>query len=200
MGAPVFMQTSRRYQGDIATEPEWFTTDEGLRLQFRLIRPDDSDLLIDLFHHLSPESRRRRFHADVERLDEQTKRLAATQLADVDNLTHGGAVLALIDSEDEGGAQQLVGVARLARPLGKPDHPEAEAAISVRDDFQRRSVGTELLRRLILLAKQMKIRVMLADIESDNRPAIKLFYALDLPTETDVSHGEVMLRIAMPLD
>ena len=195
MGASISMQNDRRYQGDIATEPERFTTPEGLQLRFRLIRPSDNDLLLDLFHHLSPVSRRRRFHADVERLDEETKQLAAIQLADVDNLTLGGAVLALVD---EDGKEQLMGVARFARPLGKPDHPEAEAAISVRDDYQRRSVGTELLRRLVLLAKQMQIRVMLADIESDNRPAIKLFYALDLPTETDVSHGEVMLRIAMP--
>jgi beta-phosphoglucomutase len=186
-----------RYQGDIATEPARFTTPEGSRLKFRLIRPDDNELLYDMFHQLSPESRRRRFHADVERLDDETKQLAALQLADVDNLTQGGAVLALVE---EDGEEHLAGVARFARPIDKPDHPEAEAAISVRDDYQRRSVGTELLRRLVLLAKQMKIKVMLADIEADNRPAVKLFYALDLPTETDVSHGEIMMRISMPVD
>ena len=197
MGVGVSMQNSRQYEGDITTKPVLFTTPEGIRLKFRLIRPDDSELLLDLFHHLSPESRRRRFHADVERLDDETKHLAAIQLANVDNRTQGGAVLALVE---EDGVEQLVGVARFARPLGKPDHPEAEVAISVRDDYQRRSVGSELLRRLVLLAKQMKIRVMLADIEADNRPAIKLFYGLDLPTETDVCHGEVMMRIKMPVD
>ncbi len=198
-------QINPRYQGEITTEPAWFTTPEGIRLKFRLIQPDDHDLLYELFHHLSPESRRRRFHADVERLDDEIKHQAAIQLADVDNLTEGGAVLALVvgDGEadaEEGGKEQLVGVARFARPVGKPEHPEAEAAISVRDDFQHLGVGTELLRRLVLLAKRMKIKTMLADIESDNRPAIKLFNSLDLPTETDVSHGEVMLRISMPID
>ncbi len=190
-------ETTPRYQGEITAEPTWLTTPDGIRLKFRLIRPDDHGLLYEFFHHLSPESRRRRFHADVERLDDETKHQAAIQLADVDNLTEGGAVLAFVE---EDGEEHLVGVARLARPIDRPDHPEAEAAISVRDDFQRHGVGTELLRRLVLLAKRMKLKVMLADIEADNRPAIKLFHSLDLPTETDVNHGEVMLRISMPID
>lgn len=198
MGVTTAMQNNRRYRGDIATEPAWFITRGQVRLKFRLLHAGDSALLIDLFNRLSPESRRRRFHTDVARLDEETKQQAAKQLANVDNLTQGGAVIALC--EEDSGEERLVGVARLARPIGKPDHPEAEAAIAVRDDFQRSGVGAELLRRLVLLAKQMKVRVMLADIEADNQPAIKLFYGLNLPTETDICHGEICLRISMPLD
>ncbi|NJN82540.1 MAG: GNAT family N-acetyltransferase [Caldilineaceae bacterium] len=186
-----------RYAGEIDKTRPWFKTRDGLTLRSRLIRPDDAPLLLDLFAHLSTETRRRRFHIDVDRVDERTKQQRAVELADVDNRTQGGAVLALTTSED--GSEHIVGVARLARPVGEPDHPEAEAAITVRDDFQRRGVGAELLRRMVLLAKRMQVRTIIAAIEADNHAALRLFRGLALPTEASTHHAETTMRIDVPV-
>lgn len=170
----------------------WLQTRQGLWLHTRLIRPTDAPGLLDLFEKLSPESRRRRFHADVDHLSEEAKQEGAARLAGVDNRTIGGAVLA-VDPRD----QAIVGVARLARN-GTPDDPEAEVAIVVRDDFHGQGVGYGLLLRLGPLAAQMGVRSMLAVIDADNYAAISLFRSLGLPTKSSTSQAETILRITLP--
>ena len=96
------------------------------------------------------------------------------------------------------GTEHIVGVARLARPEGKPDSPLVESAVVVRDDFQGQGVGTELLARLVLLAKQMGARTLLAEFQPHNQAAIRLFRELNLPTEISASHGETSMRITLP--
>ena len=173
-----------------------FVTLNGETLQTRLIRLEDAGLLVEFVRRLSPETRRRRFHQSIEHLSESMIRERAQDLADVDNYTLGGAVLAL--NRNSAGAEQLVGVARLGRLPGKPDDPQAEAAIVVRDDYQGQGVGTELLRRLVLLARQMKVREMIAYFQADNARAIRLFRNLGLPTTAEISYGETTMLIAMP--
>ncbi|HXF61249.1 MAG TPA: GNAT family protein [Caldilineaceae bacterium] len=173
-----------------------FTTRDGYPLSYRLIRAADARLLIDLFDRLSPESRRRRFHANLEHLSGEAKWERASALANVDNRTLGGAVLAI--ERDADGCEQVVGVARLARPPDQPHSPEAEVAVVVRDDFQGRGVGSELLRRMARLAQQMGVRTLVAEIEADNEAALRLFRGLALPAETTAHRGLVVMRIQTP--
>jgi acetyltransferase len=184
------------YEPDtIGVQSELITRD-GCRLKTRLIQPSDSELLIDLFEQLSSESRRRRFHLSVDNVSEDLKQRTAGEFANVDNRTQGGAVLAV--DINGNGTEQIVGVARLARPAGHPNSPEAETAVVIRDDFQGRSVGIELLRRLVRLAQQMQIKTLIAIIEADNEPALKLFRKLELPTVTHVSRAEIEMRMTIP--
>lgn len=180
------------YQGRRYPPPPWFKTRYGLWLHTRLIVAADAAGLLDLFEKLSPESRRRRFHADMEHLSEEAKLEGAARLAGVDNRTVGGAVVA-VDPRD----QAIVGVARLARN-GAPDDPEAEVAIVVRDDFHGQGVGYALLVRLGPLAAQMGVRTMLAVIDADNHAAISLFRSLGLPTTSRTSQAETILRLTLP--
>lgn len=173
-----------------------FTTRSGETLQARLIRLEDAEMLVELVRSLSPETQRRRFHQSIEHLSENMIRRQAQVLADVDNLTLGGAVLAL--NKDAAGVEHIVGVARLGRLPGKPDDPQAEAAIVVRDDYQGQGVGSELLRRLVFLARQMKVKEMIAYFQADNTRAIRLFRNLGLPYTTEINYGETTMHIAMP--
>ena len=129
-------------------------------------------------------------------MDDRLKWATARGLADVDNETLGGAVLAL--EVDAAGEEHVVGVARLGRPPDDPHSPEAEAAIVVRDDYQGRGVGTELLRRMVLLAKQMRLKTILAIIESDNEPALRAFRGLGLPVDVRVHRAQVEMRFEVP--
>jgi acetyltransferase len=184
------------YDRDLTELQPWFKTRDENQLAVRVIHPEDASLLIDLFEHLSTETRRRRFHTGADHVSEARKQEVARQLANVDNCTQGGAILAIdIDAE---GQEHIVGVARLARPDGEPDASEAEIAAVVRDDFQGRGVGTELLYRLILLAKQMRIRTAQAVTESDNAAVIKMSRSCGLPVECRTSRAETEIRVAVP--
>lgn len=196
MASRLIKQSTRRYAADIRRVRRRFKTRSGRVVIMRLLQPDDIDLMLELYHRLSPESRRHRFHTNTEALSDAVIREGAQQLAAVDNLTQSGAVIALYTEED--GRDHLIGSARLARPDGQPDSPIAEAAIVVRDDFHGEGIGTELLRRMVLLAKHMKIETLVAIFEADNERAIRLFRQLGLPTKTEISHGETTLTMVVP--
>lgn len=187
----------RRYRSDIERVRPRFKTRDGRTLRSRLMRPDDASKLIDLFDSLSLESKRRRFHYAVDYTPRYLVLEEAERLATVDNLTTGGAVVAL---EEVNGVERLVAVARLMRPPDDPDAEDVEAAIVVRDDYQGAGVAHELLRRMVLLARRMRARTIVAEIEADNLSAIMAFRRLDLPTESRTTHGETTLRISVPYD
>ncbi|MBX2999813.1 MAG: HAD-IA family hydrolase [Caldilineaceae bacterium] len=168
-----------------------FKTEQGTRIRTRLIQPEDADLLIKLFHHLSPDTKRRRFNIGLQNVDEKRIQETAQVLAGVDNHTTGGAILGFVTNPDE----ELITVARLARPENQPDSSTAEVAVVVRDDYQGQGIGTEMLRRLITLARQMKIKTLTAGVQSDNTAIFRILNKLSLPIEMRTSHGETEIEI-----
>jgi len=188
-------RTHRRYRANIDRVRNWFRTRTGKVLGSRLLTPADAPLLVDFFYGLSKESLMRRFHQSNREVSPEEIRTTAQRLANVDNLTTGGAVLAL---ERGVWGEKIVGVARLMREEDTPHSPEAEAAIVVRDDYHGQGVGSEILRRLVLLARKMGVRTMVANIEASNYGALHLFRALGLPTTSETSRGETTLYIQMP--
>jgi GNAT superfamily N-acetyltransferase len=188
-------QNVERYKTKLRNVSPRFTTRDGKKLTLRLLHPSDTPLLVEMFHLLTPETRRRRFHIGVENISEEVVQQRATELADVDNKVVAGAVVAVY--EDATG-EHIVGSVRLARDPATPDSPEAEAAVVVRDDFQGQGVGTELMRRLVLLAKQMHVKTILAIFQPDNEDAIRIFREVNLPYVTTIDHGETILRIEVP--
>jgi acetyltransferase len=171
--------------------PAWFLTNDGYWLYARLIRREDAPRLLDMFERLSSETRRRRFHANVDYIDEEKKAYHAHNFATVDNTRTGGAVVAV---DHQGAGQKIVGVLR----LGPPEEGCAEVGVVVRDDFQGRGVGRALLQRLPTLAKRMGVHTISGIIEADNLPALRLFRSLRLPMTLHTSHGETQLRIMLP--
>jgi RimJ/RimL family protein N-acetyltransferase len=172
-----------------------FKTRNGEVLKLRLMRPDDGPKLEAFFYKLSPQTRWRRFHAYAENISPEEVHRRAQEMANVDNRTFQGAVVAV---KGEGDEEEIVGVVRLARPPGQPDSPEAEAAIVVRDDYQGQGVGSELLRQLVPLARRMKVRTILAVFQPDNEEAIRLFRNLGLPYTMTVTHGVSKMRQEVP--
>lgn len=191
----LLMQDPTRYQREIDTIDSSFVTRKGNVIHGRLIHPDDGERLIEFFLRLSPESRRRRWHLPLDELDPATLQQQVKPLVGVDNLTNGGAVLGTVQ---EDGEERVIGVARLMRTSPDPDWPEAEAAIVVRDDYHGQGVATELLYRMVLLAKRMNVKTILAIIEADNAPAIQVFRELNLPTQARTSHGDTTMHISVP--
>lgn len=188
-------QNPQRLETTLEHARPWFKTRRGVTLRLRTIYPDDAPLLVELFQSLSPETRWRRFHVHVDNVSSQLLAERARAMADVDNRTAEGAVLAL---HGRGEDEEIVGVVRLARPEGESASPEAEAAVVVRDDFHGQGVGTELLRWMVLLAKAMHVETIVALFQSDNEDAMRLFRELGLPYTLQVHAGETEMRIEVP--
>ena len=185
----------RRELSDVTRNPVHFPIGERGVLTLRLIRPSDAPQLEQLFSQLSPESRWRRFHALTENMSDERIVAQAALMADVDNRTHEGAVVAVAK---EGAEEQIVGVVRLARPSGFPMAEEAEAAIVVLDAYQGQGVGGELLRQMIHLARHMHVKRIVAVFQADNAQAIRLFRKLGLPSKLLTSSGTSEMFMEMP--
>ena len=171
-----------------------FTTSRGAPVHCRLIRPDDAQALIDLFAHLSPQSRRRRFNASLDNIEPDRLAQEARQLAAVDNRAAGGAWLAFVDSPS---GPTLVAVARLGRFPHAPRSPSAEAALVVRDDFQGQGIGATLMVLLALLARRMDVKVLTASVQADNEPLFALLRHLHLPLKRRTTQEETTITISV---
>lgn len=171
--------------------PSWFLSKDGYWLYARLIQPEDHPRLVAMFDLLSSQARRRRFHTNVDHLPAEIVDQHAYEFATVDNLQTGGAVVAI---DYRGAGQQVVGVMR----LGASQDGVAEVAVVVRDDFQGRGVGRALMQRLPTLARRMGVHTVIATIEADNLPALRLFRRLQFPYVSTTSRAEVELRFEIP--
>ena len=165
-------------------------------LTLRLIHPSDAQRLEQIFSRLSPESLWRRFHTLTGNISVERITAQAALMADVDNRTHEGAVVAVVKV---GGEEQIVGVVRLARPSGFPMAEEAEAAIVVLDAYQGQGVGSALLQQMIHLARHMHVKRIVAVFQADNAEAIRLFRKQGLAGRLLTSHGVSEMFVEMPV-
>jgi RimJ/RimL family protein N-acetyltransferase len=146
--------------------PKEITLDDGTRVTFRPIRPEDGPGLREAFTRLSSMSRQRRFFSGVSELSDDM----VHYLTHVDGKNHFAIVATLdsLDMKDERG----VGVARFIR---LKDHPTvAETAVTVVDDAQKKGLGRELLRELSRQAVHRGIEKFRAEVLANNAPMRKL--------------------------
>jgi nucleotide-binding universal stress UspA family protein/RimJ/RimL family protein N-acetyltransferase len=148
----------------------------------RPIAPEDRGALRAAFDRLSPESRYRRFFVAIKELSDRD----LDYLTQVDHRDH----VALVAIDEGTGA--IVGVARFVRTSAD----EAEPAIVVADDWQRRGVGSRLLDMLAVRAREESIVRFRAQVLADNEDAVKVLSRLG-PTVRTASGPEVDLAIVL---
>jgi GNAT superfamily N-acetyltransferase len=89
-----------------------------------------------------------------------------------------------------------IGVARFVR---LPEDPElAEFAIAVADSWHGVGVGTALLRRLTMRAREEGIRRFSAEILSENRPMLHLVQELGEVEVKERGRGAVAVEVELP--
>ncbi|GAB3846475.1 hypothetical protein GCM10029963_26270 [Micromonospora andamanensis] len=74
---------------------------------------------------------------------------------------------------------------------------EAELALLVRDDWQRRGLGSTLLRRLTRQAESAGYAAMVAHVQGDNTPMLRTLRRLSRPTT--VERDGPLLTLTVPL-
>jgi RimJ/RimL family protein N-acetyltransferase len=123
--------------------------------------------LHEAYDRLSPESRYRRFLAAKPHLSPSEGRY----LVEIDGASHVALVAVTLDEP-----QQIVGVARFVRAID--DAGAAEFAIVVGDPYQGDGLGTELLERLVVAARERGIVRFRASVLASNEPAHRLMRRL----------------------
>jgi GNAT superfamily N-acetyltransferase len=109
---------------------------DGAEIRLRPIRPDDKPQLVEGFDRLSDDSVYKRFLSPLTAL----RPMDLLYLTEIDHHDHEALIAFDLRTGDP------VGVARYVRSAEDP--VRAEFAVTVVDDWQRRGVGTALLRRL----------------------------------------------------
>lgn len=137
--------------------------DDGTRVTFRVLRPEDRDLIKRGLTELSPESRYRRFFHAVDKLTDKQ----LDYLTKIDYVNHFAWVAHLTDDPSRG-----LGVARWVRATDDPEM--AEAAVTVIDPFQNRGIGNTLLRLTTASAVERGIRYFRAWALGENHPMMEL--------------------------
>jgi RimJ/RimL family protein N-acetyltransferase len=164
----------------------------GQTVTIRVIKPSDAPLLVEMFRHLSDRTRRLRFHAYTGNLPQERIWREAVALSDLDP-TRQAAVVAI---HDDDAGEHVVGVARFARAT--PDAVEAEAAVVVRDDFQRQGLGTHLLTLLLPLAQSLGIERLFGWIMAENQHMMRIIGKTNLPVHRESHSGEMFVVISLP--
>lgn len=176
------------------TELGTFETRSGQVITLRFICRDDAGLLVDFFDRLSYESRRLRFHLYTTKISKTRIWDEARKLSDL-NPQLQVAIAATIFEPDR--TEQIVGVARFARAA--PTAIEAEVAVVVRDDFQRKGLGKYLLLKLAAQAREMGITHFTAWVLAENVRLMKLIRGMEIEgLEKETRYGET--RIRAPID
>jgi acyl-CoA hydrolase/RimJ/RimL family protein N-acetyltransferase len=137
-------------------------------IHFRLIRPDDTDRIKELFYDLSEESIYFRFLTPLKSLRRQT-------LQDFYNVDQARdiSVVAVIKSGEDGETETIIGAGRY---LLNRSTNEAEFAILIQDEYQGRGVGTYLLNHLMRIAKSKGIEAFVAYVHPQNQPMIRFIH------------------------
>jgi GNAT superfamily N-acetyltransferase len=161
---------------------------DGSEVEIRPLTPDDKAGLAAGFERLSELSRYRRFLSP-------TSHLSARQLAyltDVDH--HDHEALVAIDPSSRDG----LAVARYVRSTENPG--EAEFAVAVADDWQRRGLGTALLRQLAARARAEGITRFTGFVLEDNEPMRGLLQSLGEVKQRDAHDGTLEVWLDIPED
>ncbi|MEV4772344.1 GNAT family N-acetyltransferase [Micromonospora humida] len=149
---------------------------DGAELTVRPATADDLAGVVDLHERCSAQSRQRRYLSGA----------ALPSPARLRRLLEPARGLTLVaTTTGSGGAAESV--VALANLLGEGD--EAEAALLVRDDWQRRGLGTGLLRRLLAHAERAGFAALVLHTQAENTPMVRTVARLGrfAPIERDGS-------------
>ena len=175
-------------QGKAGEYPEgletYRTAKSGLEIFLRPVKMSDEPLLKEFFYSLSENSLYRRFVSM--RKDIPHERLQEFVIIDY---TRQMVILAAIQ---RGEREEVIGVGQYA--LDETAHT-AEVGFAVRDDYQNKGVGSELLSYLTFLAKKQGLLGFFAEVLVENRAMVHLFDKMGFEIEKRREEGVYELKM-----
>jgi acyl-CoA hydrolase/RimJ/RimL family protein N-acetyltransferase len=161
------------------------TTSADFSVLLRPVKISDEPLLKDFFYSLSDQSLFRRFISV--RKDMPHERLQEFVIIDH---TKEMVILATVRDEE---TEKAVAIGQYG--INGETHA-AEVALVVRDDYQNKGIGTELLSYLTYLAKRAGLLGFTAEVLVENRPMQHLFEKMGFDTQRKTDQGVYELKMA----
>ena len=163
------------------------TFEEGTKVFFRPIKMTDEEMMKDLFYRLSEQTIYHRFFRSLKSLPHRD----LVHFVHIDYTNEMG-ILGIVQDPDKTEREEIIAVGRYY--LNRATNI-AEVSYLVRDDYQKRGIGSYLVRYLARIARENGIAGFEAEILPDNPPAMKVLHKLGFPVETIASAGNYQLRV-----
>lgn len=173
-----------RRAGRGRADPVTLVLPDGTELDVRSAVGDDLPGVVDLHERCSARSRNRRYHGGA-------SRLAPARMRRLLEPARGVTLLATPTASPS----PVAPVVAMANLLGEGD--TAEVALLVRDDWQRRGLGSALLRRLVGQAEQRGYAALDLHIQAENTPMLRAVRRLGRPSAADRDGS--LLTLTVPL-
>jgi len=169
-----------------------FKTKTGLTVRVRHIQATDAPHFVDIFEHMSSDSRYRRFHQSLDNpiprrvwVWEEAERIAHAYPP----MNNG--LIAFADLPDQPNAP--IGAARY---MGL-EPGVGEVAISVRDDLHGQGIGTYLLKMLAQEAQAAGVRKLVGTVQNSNEAMWRVLNRLDYPITRRLQGTESEIEIVL---
>ncbi len=161
------------------------TTKSGLEFRLRPVKISDEPLLKDFFYGLSDETKYNRFLSRREDMPHEMLQ----DIFVVTDYTQEMVILATIEQEE---SEVVIGAGQYAVLEGTLT---AQVALVVRDDYQHKGLGTELLFYLAYIAKRQGLVGFKADILPENKHVLHLLEQIGFVKEKKFSSGVYLIEI-----
>ena len=168
-----------------------WTMKNGQEITIRPIRAEDEPIMVKFHESLSDRTVYLRYLSPMVLSDRVThERLARMTHNDYDR------EIALVVEGLENGEKAIFGVARLSKLRGQNE--EARVTMLVNDRFQGQGLGKELLKRLLDVARDEKIKSVIAIISPENESMQKLCRVLGFSSmQADPETGMIKAQISL---
>ncbi len=160
------------------------TTEGGLDLFIRPIRPEDEPLMVDLFHELSSQTIYYRFFSPIKSMSHEM----LVQLTQIDY--YRDMALVAIDNSRE--KERILGVGRI---MTRPGGTDPEFAVLVGDPWQGKGVGSTLMKMLIDIAKERRLESLMGLVLGVNKNMLNLARKLGFEISRSPGSTDYELKI-----
>jgi len=154
----------------------------GGEYTIRPIQPDDAQMLQDLMHHLSAESRYFRFVSSISELPPTM--LARFTLIDYDREMALVAVHKQRTAGADGEMSETERVVGVSRYITNPDQSSCEFSLVVADDFGGKGLGSRLMQSIMDVARDKGLAEIDGLVLANNPGMLKLMRSLGFEVKT----------------
>ncbi len=167
-----------------------WTTTQGMAVTIRPIRPEDEPAMIEFHGRLSDRSVYLRYFQPLK----LTQRTAHERLTRICFIDYDREMALVAERAHPDGAREILAVGRLSKLHGVND---AECAVLVRDEYQHQGLGTELVRRLLEIARDEKLDNVVSTMLSVNREMRSICNRLGFRLHADLEEDLVNARVEL---
>jgi acetyltransferase len=167
-----------------------FTLKNGARVTIRPIRPEDEPMMVHFHETLSDRSVYfRYFH--IIKLGMRVSHERLTRICFID---YDRDMALVVEGHGADGRPCILAVGRLTRQRGTDD---GEFAILVSDSLQGHGLGTELLRRIVQVGRDVELARITADILPENRDMQRVAEKVGFTCRLDAEGGVVKAELTL---